>query len=1058
MKIRVPILLIALLILDLAAAALRGEDWPQFRYDVGRTAASPGQLPAQLQLSWTRTLPAPRPAFPHELRLAYDASYEPVVLGQTMFVPSMVTDSVTALDTVTGDERWRFFAEGPVRFAPVAAEGKVYFVSDDGYLYCLDAADGALCWRFRGLPAGQQDRRVIGHGRFISLYPARGGPVLADGVVYFAAGLWPTEGVFVHAVDAQSGQTIWSNTEGNHIPASNWDHGVGQVAGLTPQGYLAVIGDRLIVPCGAQLPAFFDRQTGQLQKYTMGWGGRLGLPKGCWFVAGTGKYLSHGGDLYDITRPNEERLAKTKPGESDYKSLLYPGGWTRLETERANQRELDRFSQPVLTPEVLYESDLSITARELTDYTLQRLTAENTPQHRANDEVPDNFMAVFNQLWELPSKLQLHVKAGSRLYAGGPGVVQAVELAGKEPKVVWQAEIEGTPSRMLAADERLFVVTTSGSILAFAAPTPQGTAVGAHEVVHAAPSDADKWTEQARAILDATGADAGYALVLGVDTGRLIEELVRQSQLHVIAVDSDADKVATVRRRLFDLGWYGTRASVVVGDPVTYPFSPYFASLVVSETPAALRPVEGRSPLLTVFHTLRPDGGVACTSNAVADTDRIARFVQDASLPGATVREVGSFVMLTRSGALPGAADWSHAEANAASTGASEDELPGAPMAVLWFDAAERWHKYPGQVQVRVTGGRVILLEEGLLHASDVFTGRTMWEANLPIGAPTLADPAARESMHYARHRQWGPEASLPSDAELVAVADRIYLSAGRTCLMFDPATGAAAGQITLPTPLTDPWANLRVEQDCLVASSGAQVLCFDRHTGKLRWQVAAGRAGLSLAVGQGKVFCAEIADPRRGENPARDGSISALDLATGQRLWSKPGGDRLRYSPELDLVVMLGGLLRGRDGQEVTLEVDPPPAGFALKGRGLPEPGLPGFIAGTRLLTGDEQNLRVYELPTGQPLGKPLSWSRRGCTATRASTHLLTTRYRANSAWIDLDSREITPLLGIRPGCSLNNNLYPANGVLNIPSLTAGCTCNYAPLSTACVPAATVQ
>ena len=48
--------------------------------------------------------------------------------------------------------------------------------------------------------------------------------------------------------------------------------------------------------------------------------------------------------------------------------------------------------------------------------------------------------------------------------------------------------------------------------------------------------------------------------------------------------------------------------------------------------------------------------------------------------------------------------------------------------------------------------------------------------------------------------------------------------------------------------------------------------------------------------------------------------------------------------------------------------------------------------------------------------------------------------------------------VLGIRPACSVNNNLYPANGVLNIPSLTAGCTCNYAPVSMACVPAGVAE
>jgi hypothetical protein len=50
------------------------------------------------------------------------------------------------------------------------------------------------------------------------------------------------------------------------------------------------------------------------------------------------------------------------------------------------------------------------------------------------------------------------------------------------------------------------------------------------------------------------------------------------------------------------------------------------------------------------------------------------------------------------------------------------------------------------------------------------------------------------------------------------------------------------------------------------------------------------------------------------------------------------------------------------------------------------------------------------------------------------------------------------TPFLGIRPGCQVNNNLYPANGVLNMPNLTGGCTCNFAPASVACVPAGVVR
>ena len=174
------------------------------------------------------------------------------------------------------------------------------------------------------------------------------------------------------------------------------------------------------------------------------------------------------------------------------------------------------------------------------------------------------------------------------------------------------------------------------------------------------------------------------------------------------------------------------------------------------------------------------------------------------------------------------------------------------------------------------------------------------------------------------------------------------------------------------------------------------------------------------------------------------------------ERVWQRAGGDRLRYSQSLDIVVTPTGFYRGRDGESL-----PQKSGatrLVITGGGLPKTGLPGLIAGQKLLTGGDEDLAVYDLQSTEPIGEPLKWVRRGCTGTRASTHLLTTRYHANSAWIDLDSRDITPFLGIHPGCSVNNNLYPADGVLNMPNLTAGCTCNYAPVSMALVPAGVVQ
>lgn len=745
------------------------------------------------------------------------------------------------------------------------------------------------------------------------------------------------------------------------------------------------------------------------------------------------------------------RFADAKPGSLNYKPMLYAGGWTRLDIERANQRELDSFRQPVFTPEVMYDSDGSIFARDLTEVSLRERAEADIPAHRRNDRYPDMVEGVFRRLWELPSKLDVHIMAGSRLVTGGPGVVEAIETGSEqEPKVVWRAEFPGIPHRMLAADDKLFIVTAEGSILAFGAPAA-GERIR-HAMAEVEPPTADEWNQKAKAIFDATGVRDGYALVLGIDRGRLVEELARQSNLHVIAVDDDAAKIAAIRQRLDRAGLYGTRVSLHIGDPLAYPFPPYLANLVVSENAGAIGHATKGSLADTVFDCLRPYGGVACASGSPEDRRRIEQIVEGEAFPGASVRQVGELVLLTRTGPLPGAADWSHAEANPAGTGASEDESIRAPMSVLWFDAAQRWHKYPGQNQVRVAGGRLVLLEKGLLRASDVYTGRKLWEVELSD------EPIDRRQSRYSLHREWGPSPSLSPTTELVVLEDAIYLADGTRCRVFDPATGKPTGHVDVPEGLDTPWANLRICDDYLVGSSGRHVLCLNRRTGKLLWRVETARAALDLAVGGSKVFCAELTDPRRGEDETRDGSIFALNLATGERLWQRAGGAAIRYSPSLDVVVTPAGLYRGSDGEPLPRQSGRPKARLVVTGGGLPKTGLPALVAGDKLLTGSDDTLQIYALPSVEPIGEPLKWVRRGCTGTRASTHLLTTRFRGNSAWIDLASGEITPFLGIRPGCSVNNNLYPANGVLNMPNLTAGCTCNYAPVSMACVPAGVVD
>ena len=137
-----------------------------------------------------------------------------VIAAGTLYFGSSADDKLYALDAASGRLKWTFFTDGPVRFAPAFWQDRIYVVSDDGYLYCLAAADGSLLRKWRGGPV---DDRVLGNGRIVSRWPARGGPVILDGVLYWAAGIWQSEGVFIHALDLASGQVVWTNDDAGGI-------------------------------------------------------------------------------------------------------------------------------------------------------------------------------------------------------------------------------------------------------------------------------------------------------------------------------------------------------------------------------------------------------------------------------------------------------------------------------------------------------------------------------------------------------------------------------------------------------------------------------------------------------------------------------------------------------------------------------------------------------------------------------------------------------------------------------------------------------------------------
>src|SRR5262249_20618723 len=127
-------------------------------------------------------------------------------------------------------------------------------------------------------------------------------------VVYFTASIWPFMGLYIHALDARTGQVVWSNSGDGSIYIRQ-PHFTDSFAGVAPQGHLAVQGDKLLLPGGRSVPACYDRLTGKLMHYRLGdnnnkGGGHevavsngLTINGGAAFTLETGEYLGAVGDL-----------------------------------------------------------------------------------------------------------------------------------------------------------------------------------------------------------------------------------------------------------------------------------------------------------------------------------------------------------------------------------------------------------------------------------------------------------------------------------------------------------------------------------------------------------------------------------------------------------------------------------------------------------------------------------------------------------------------------------------------------------------------------------------
>ena len=183
-------------------------DWPTYRHDIARSGFSDQPLKDDLAEAWKADLGGRLSAL--------------TVADGKVFVSQIDAHAVHALAHEDGKPLWKFIAGARVDSPPTFWEGRVLFGCSDGNVYCLNANDGALVWRFRAAPA---NRRTMVFEQLESLWPVPGGVLVEDGVVSFVAGrsAFLDGGMHFYRLRAETGEMLVHKRIDDRDPESGGD-------------------------------------------------------------------------------------------------------------------------------------------------------------------------------------------------------------------------------------------------------------------------------------------------------------------------------------------------------------------------------------------------------------------------------------------------------------------------------------------------------------------------------------------------------------------------------------------------------------------------------------------------------------------------------------------------------------------------------------------------------------------------------------------------------------------------------------------------------------------
>ena len=183
-----------------------GNEWRTYRHDSKRSGHTQSVVPADLKFAW-------------EMKIGEDLTAL-TVADNKVFAAEKDKHILHARDATTGKPVWQFTAGSRIDSPPTISEGRVLFGSRDGYVYCLNAADGQLVWKYRAAPT---DRKLVAYEQIESVWPVHGSVLVVDGKVYCIAGrsMFLDNGMRFLAIDLHTGRKIAETILNDMDPTTN---------------------------------------------------------------------------------------------------------------------------------------------------------------------------------------------------------------------------------------------------------------------------------------------------------------------------------------------------------------------------------------------------------------------------------------------------------------------------------------------------------------------------------------------------------------------------------------------------------------------------------------------------------------------------------------------------------------------------------------------------------------------------------------------------------------------------------------------------------------------